>query len=129
MNGCAEFMKTTKIKFKIGEFSKPNRITVKTLRHYKEIGPIGPEQVDKRTGYPYYGACQLGRMNTIRHLKGLGFTTQIPAVRHPRCHTLSDLRSLPVQRPLFIYVSKISAKTQYYVLQSINIFTYLCGVN
>lgn len=70
MNGCAEFMKTTKIKFKIGEFSKPNRITVKTLRHYEEIGPLGPEQADKRTGYPHYGACQLGRMNTIRHLKG-----------------------------------------------------------
>lgn len=70
MNGCAEFMKTTKIKFKIGEFSKPNRITVKTLRHYEKIGPPGPEQADKRTGYPYYGACQLGRMNTIRHLKG-----------------------------------------------------------
>lgn len=70
MNGCAKFMKTTKIKFKIGEFSKPNRITVKTLRHYEEIGPLGSKQVDKRTGYPYYGACQLGRMNTIRHLKG-----------------------------------------------------------
>lgn len=89
MNGCAEFMKTTKIKFKIGEFSKPNRITVKTLRHYEEIGPLGPEQADKRTGYRYYGACQLGRMNTIRHLKGPGFTTQIPAVRHPCRHTLS----------------------------------------
>lgn len=83
MNGCAEFMKTTKIKFKIGEFSKPNRITVKTLRHYEEIGLLGPKQADKRTGYPYYGACQLGRMNTIRHLKGLGFTIQIPAVRQP----------------------------------------------
>lgn len=129
MNGCSEFMKTTKIKFKIGEFSKPNRITVKTLRHYEEIGPLGPEQADKRTGYPHYGACQLGRMNTIRHLKGPGFTIQIPAVRQPRRHTLSALRSLPVQRPLFIYVSKISAKTQYYVLQSINIFIYLCGVN
>ena len=40
---CAEFTKTTKIKFKIGEFSKLNRVTVKTLRHYEEIGLLVPE--------------------------------------------------------------------------------------
>ena len=42
-------MKTTKIKFKIGEFSKLNRVTVKTLRHYEEIGLLVPSQVDKWT--------------------------------------------------------------------------------
>lgn len=69
-------MKTTKIKFKIGEFSKLNQVTVKTLRHYEEIGLLVPEQVDKWTGYRYYGVCQLGRMNTIRYLKGLGFALE-----------------------------------------------------
>ena len=73
---CAEFMKTTKIKFKIGEFSKLNRVTVKTLRHYEEIGLLVPSQVDKWTGYRYYDVCQLGRMNTIRYLKELGFTLE-----------------------------------------------------
>jgi len=52
-------MKTTKIKFKIGEFSKLNRVTVKTLRHYEEIGLLVPSQVDKWTGYRYYDVCQL----------------------------------------------------------------------
>lgn len=69
-------MKTTKIKFKIGEFSKLNRVTVKTLRHYEEIGLLVPSQVDKWTGYRYYDVCQLGRMNTIRYLKELGFTLE-----------------------------------------------------
>ena len=73
---CAEFTKTTKIKFKIGEFSKLNRVTVKTLRHYEEIGLLVPSQVDKWTGYRYYDVCQLGRMNTIRDLKELGFTLE-----------------------------------------------------
>ena len=73
---CAEFTKTTKIKFKIGEFSKLNRGTVKTLRHYEEIGLLVPSQVDKWTGYRYYDVCQLGRMNTIRDLKELGFTLE-----------------------------------------------------
>lgn len=45
-------MKTTKIKFKIGEFSKLNRVTVKTLRHYEEIGLLVPSQVDKWTSGP-----------------------------------------------------------------------------
>ena len=61
---------------KIGEFSKLNRVTVKTLRHYEEIGLLVPSQVDKGTGYRYYDVCQLGRMNTIRYLKELGFTLE-----------------------------------------------------
>ncbi len=63
----------TKIKFKIGEFSKLNQVTVKTLRHYEEIGLLVPNQVDEWTGYRYYDVCQLERMNTIRYLKELGF--------------------------------------------------------
>lgn len=69
-------MKTTKIKFKIGEFSKLNQVTVKTLRHYEEIGLLIPGHIDRWTGYRYYDVGQLGRMNAIRYLKRVGFTLE-----------------------------------------------------
>ena len=65
-----------KIKLKIGEFSKLNQVTVKTLRHYEEIGLLLPGHTDKWTGYRYYDVCQMGRMNSIRYLKRLGFTLE-----------------------------------------------------
>ena len=63
----------TKIKFKIGEFSKINQITVKTLRHYEKIGLIAPCEVDEWTKYRYYDVSQLKKMSTIIYLKRLGF--------------------------------------------------------
>ena len=36
-----------KMKFKIGEFSKLCQVTVKTLRHYEEIGLMIPVEVDR----------------------------------------------------------------------------------
>lgn len=63
-----------KIKFKIGEFSKLCQVTVKTLRHYEEMGLLVPFAVDQWTGYRYYDISQLRRMNRIAYFKGLGFT-------------------------------------------------------
>lgn len=39
--------------YRIGIFSKMNRITVKALRHYDEIGLFKPVFVDETTGYRY----------------------------------------------------------------------------
>ena len=64
---------TTKIKLKIGEFSKLNQVTVKTLRHYERIGLIVPCEVDEWTGYRYYDVGQLKKMTNIIYLKRLGF--------------------------------------------------------
>lgn len=63
-----------KMKFKIGEFSKLCQVTVKTLRHYEEIGLLIPVEVDEWTGYRYYDISQLRRMNRIIYLKQLGFS-------------------------------------------------------
>lgn len=60
--------------FKIGEFSRFTRITVKMLRHYDEIGLLKPSFVDTSTGYRYYLAEQLPRLNRIIALKDLGFS-------------------------------------------------------
>ena len=62
--------------FKIGDFSKLSRVPVKTLRYYDEIGLLPPEQVDQYTGYRYYSAHQLERLNRILALKDLGLSLE-----------------------------------------------------
>lgn len=59
---------------KIGEFSKLCRVTVKTLRHYEELGLLIPASVDEWTGYRQYDLSQFQRMGAILHLKRLGFS-------------------------------------------------------
>lgn len=62
-----------KIKLKIGEFSKRNQVSVKTLRYYEEIGLLIPFEIDDWTGYRYYDVSQMKTMNDIFFLKKLGF--------------------------------------------------------
>ena len=62
--------------FKIGDFSKLSRVSVKTLRYYDEIGLLKPSYVDDFTGYRYYAADQLARLNRILALKDLGFSLE-----------------------------------------------------
>jgi effector-binding domain-containing protein len=60
--------------FKIGDFSKLSQVSVKTLRYYDEIGLLRPSEVDRFTGYRYYSASQLSRLNRILALKDLGLS-------------------------------------------------------
>ncbi|MEL6525610.1 MAG: MerR family transcriptional regulator [Chloroflexota bacterium] len=60
--------------FKIGEFSRISRVPAKTLRYYDEIGLFSPQSVDKFTGYRYYSAEQLPRLNRILALKDLNLS-------------------------------------------------------
>ncbi len=46
---------------KIGEFSKLAHVTVKTLRHYSQVGLLMPAHIDHFTGYRYYMLQQLPR--------------------------------------------------------------------
>lgn len=62
--------------YQIGLFSKINRITAKTLRHYDAIGLLKPGYVDPHTGYRYYTSKELIRMNRILALKQLGLTLE-----------------------------------------------------
>jgi DNA-binding transcriptional MerR regulator len=62
--------------FKIGDFSKLSCVSVKTLRYYDELGLLKPAHVDHFTGYRYYSADQLPRLNRILALKDLGFSLE-----------------------------------------------------
>ncbi|GGH31543.1 MerR family transcriptional regulator [Paenibacillus segetis] len=64
--------------FRIGDFSKLSRISIRMLRHYNELGLLIPDHVDDSTGYRYYRAEQLTVAHRIQVLKGLGFG--IPAI-------------------------------------------------
>lgn len=61
-------------KFKIGEFSRLGRVTVRTLRHYDQIGLLKPGIIDRWTGYRYYTPEQLQSLLSIVRLKELGFS-------------------------------------------------------
>jgi len=62
--------------FKIGDFSRLSRISVKALRYYDEIGLLKPVQVDQFTSYRYYSADQLPRLNYIVALKDTGLSLE-----------------------------------------------------
>ena len=62
--------------FKIGEFSRLSRVSVRMLRHYDQLGLLTPSQTDPFTGYRYYSAEQLTRLNRIIALRDLGFSLE-----------------------------------------------------
>ncbi|MEV7190194.1 MerR family transcriptional regulator [Streptomyces sp. NPDC093510] len=60
--------------FTIGDFAGHGRVSVRMLRHYDAVGLLRPARVDPSTGYRYYEAAQLARLNRVIALKDLGFT-------------------------------------------------------
>ena len=55
----------------IGEFSRLTHLTVKTLRHYHDLGLLVPDDVDRYTGYRRYGTGQVEDALLIGRLRGL----------------------------------------------------------
>ena len=62
--------------FKIGDFSKIARVSTRLLRYYDSIGLLSPGRTDPATGYRYYLADQLARLNRILALKELGLSLE-----------------------------------------------------
>lgn len=60
--------------FTIGDFARHGRVSVRMLRHYDATGLLRPARVDAASGYRFYQAAQLARLNRIIALKNLGFT-------------------------------------------------------
>lgn len=80
--------------YTIGEFSKINRITTKTLRHYDKIGLIKPAHVDDWTGYRYYSPHQLPIIRRILHLRDMGFSLEeIDGILSDRINLAGILKS------------------------------------
>ena len=62
--------------FKIGEFSKIAQVSGRLLRYYDDIDLFKPQRTDPWTGYRYYTADQLPRLNRILALKELGLSLE-----------------------------------------------------
>ncbi|MEU8257428.1 MerR family transcriptional regulator [Micromonospora inaquosa] len=62
--------------FTIGDFARLGRVSVRMLRHYDSIGLLRPASVDPHTGYRFYRADQLRRLNRVIALKELGLTLE-----------------------------------------------------
>ena len=62
--------------FRIGDFSRLSRVSVKALRFYDEVGLLKPTYIDRDTGYRYYAATLLPRLNRILAFKELGFSIE-----------------------------------------------------
>jgi DNA-binding transcriptional MerR regulator len=60
--------------FRIGDFARIARVSGRLLRHYDRLGLLEPSCTDRQTGYRYYRADQLPRLNRLLALKALGFS-------------------------------------------------------
>lgn len=76
MNKDYECEKIPQRLYRIGMFSQMNKITIKTLRHYDDIGLLKPEYIDENNGYRYYTSAQLPRLHQILSLKEIGFSLE-----------------------------------------------------
>jgi hypothetical protein len=64
----------------IGDFSRMTHLSVKTLRHYHDVGPLAPAETDKMTGYRYYAKSQVLVAQMIRRFRAL----DMPSMRFAR---------------------------------------------
>ena len=55
----------------VGDFSRITHLSVKTLRHYHEVGLLQPATVNPSTGYRYYSGEQVPTAQVIRRLRDL----------------------------------------------------------
>jgi len=60
--------------FRIGEFSKMSKTTIKALRYYDEIGLLKPEKTDIFTNYRLYTTDQLIKLHRIQELRQIGLS-------------------------------------------------------
>lgn len=56
----------------IGDFSRMTFLSVKTLRHYHEVGLLPPAEIDPESGYRRYAVAQVPTAQVIRRLRELG---------------------------------------------------------
>src|SRR5450432_3235587 len=56
----------------IGDFSRMTHLSIKTLRHYHQVGLLAPAEVNPDTSYRYYTTDQVPAAQVIRRFRDLG---------------------------------------------------------
>ncbi len=67
MNGPSDV-----VEMPIGQFARMCQVSVKTLRHYHDVGILEPARIDRRTGYRYYHSHQIRTASAIVSLRNVG---------------------------------------------------------
>ncbi|MGD3105226.1 MerR family transcriptional regulator [Streptomyces sp. YGL11-2] len=80
--------------FTIGDFARYGRVSARMLRHYDAIGLLRPARTDPASGYRFYEAAQLARLNRIIALKDLGFGLQQVAAILDEQVSVPELRGM-----------------------------------
>jgi DNA-binding transcriptional MerR regulator len=80
--------------FKIGDFSRLSRVSIKALRFYDELGLLKPARVDESSSYRYYSASQLTRLNRILALKDMGLSLEQIALLLDKGLTPEQIRGM-----------------------------------
>ncbi|MBS5931572.1 MAG: MerR family transcriptional regulator [Clostridiales bacterium] len=60
--------------YRIGEFSKMSKVSIKTLRYYDEIDLLKPEWIDNETNYRFYTTNQLVQIHRIQSYRQIGLS-------------------------------------------------------
>jgi len=97
-------------------FSKMNKVTIKALRYYDEVGLLKPAYIDEFTGYRYYSSEQLPVLHQLISLKQIGFSIEeITAVQNGMS-TENLLQTKKVQLLKIIAESTLKlSRVEYYI--------------
>lgn len=60
--------------FQIGKFSIITRLSIKSLRHYHELGLLKPDYIDEDSGYRYYREAAIEKARVITMLREMEFS-------------------------------------------------------
>ena len=96
--------------YKIGEFSKMSKTTIKTLRYYEKEGILKPAFIDQDTSYRYYESSQLIDISRIISLRQAGLSiNDIKMILngHDMMDILKD-RKIEIEKNLINYNIQLS---------------------
>jgi DNA-binding transcriptional MerR regulator len=104
--------------FRIGEFSRIARVSMRLLRHYEELGLLRPAHTDAGNGYRYYTAAQLAELNRILVLRGLGLSLEQIARCLQDSISSGELKGMLLMRRAEIEQSQAELALQLRMLES-----------
>lgn len=104
--------------FRIGEFSRLGRVSMRLLRYYEELGLLSPAHTDKANGYRYYTASQLPQLNRILVLRDLGLSLEQIARSLDNGISAEELRGMLLMRRTQIEQQQAEQALQLKLLES-----------
>jgi DNA-binding transcriptional MerR regulator len=76
--------------YRIGVVARFAQVSVRTLRHYDELGLLVPAQIDDATGYRWYGPEEIAHLHRILVLRDLGVSLNEIRILLDEEHVTSD---------------------------------------